>query len=176
MPLDATIIFESESIREDVMNFNVLITFVASLLIWLMAAGVVYLWLFKKAIPRNQVFRIFLAGIMAWILTDIIKKIIPTPRPFMIDGLNALTLTIPKDGSFPSMHASTAFAIAVSFRKSDKKVFIIFALIAILISLGRVFSHVHYYSDVIAGAGVGILAVIIIERIDLKKIRKTFKF
>lgn len=155
---------------------NILITFIASFLVWFMAVGVIYLWLFKKSIRRNQVFRIFLAGITAWILADLIKKFYPVPRPFMMEDIDVLTITTPQDSSFPSMHASTAFAIAASFRKSDKKIFAVFAIVAIFVGLGRVFSHVHYYSDVIAGAGIGILAVILIERLNLKKIRKAFRF
>jgi len=40
---------------------QVLITFIASFLIWLMAGGVMYLWIYQKKINVRQVLNVFIA-------------------------------------------------------------------------------------------------------------------
>lgn len=78
-------------------------------------------------------------------------------RPFMADIANQL---IPYDGarsSFPSGHASFFFGLATVVYLYNKKLGAWFLAAAALISLARVYVGVHYPSDVLAGAIIGIL-------------------
>jgi undecaprenyl-diphosphatase len=62
------------------------------------------------------------------------------------------------DPSFPSNHALNNFAIAAFFFtiwQKKRNVAWLFA-IALLISLGRVYEGLHYPSDVLGGAAIGI--------------------
>lgn len=78
-------------------------------------------------------------------------------RPFMTEIANQL---IPYDGtrsSFPSGHASFFFGLAMVIYLYNKKLGAWFLAAAALISLARVYVGVHYPSDVLAGAVIGIL-------------------
>lgn len=89
------------------------------------------------------------------LLTDIvIKHIIFRPRPFM--ALHILA-NCPRDSSFPSSHAATAFASALILSTFDKKRKWFYYFIAILISLSRIYLQCHYVVDVVAGAIIGTL-------------------
>ena len=151
---------------------HVLITFIASFLIWLMVGGVIYLWIYQKKFSFGNVANVLVAVLFAWAISELIKRVFPTQRPFIIDGQIPLTLTWPIDSSFPSAHASSAFAMATSLRKSDKRLFSLYFLFAILVAFGRVLSRVHYFRDVFAGALIGILAVVILEKFGLDKLFK----
>lgn len=59
--------------------------------------------------------------------------------------------------SFPSAHTTTAFALAVGLSWAFPRGRIMFFLLAILAGFQRVDSQSHWPSDVVAGAGLGIL-------------------
>jgi len=151
---------------------HLLITFIASFLIVFMVGGVIYFWIIRKKIPFRQVAIALLAMTFAWAISDILKRIFVTERPFMVNGQDPLTFTWPLDSSFPSNHASSAFALALSLRKSDKRLFLLYFIFAFVVSFGRVLSRVHYFFDVFVGALIGISAVLILERIGIEKFLK----
>ena len=69
------------------------------------------------------------------------------------------------DPSFPSDHASAAFAIAVAVFLFDRLVGGIFILAASSIAAGRVVTGVHYPADVVAGVLVGTAAALVVVRL-----------
>ena len=151
---------------------QVMITFIASFLILFMVGGVVYFWMFRKKLVFRQVVIAFIAMFAAWAVSDILKKYFLTERPFIANGQVPLTLTWPFDPSFPSNHASSAFALALSIRKSDKRLFIVYLIFALLVSFGRVLSRVHYFIDVFAGALIGVAVVYILEKMGMERFFK----
>jgi undecaprenyl-diphosphatase len=77
-------------------------------------------------------------------------------RPFAANPRNTLLLTHPShDPSFPSDHATAAFAIAFAVFFFNRRVGGLFIVGAIAIGLSRIFLGLHYPGDVAAGAGVG---------------------
>ena len=85
-------------------------------------------------------------------LNTTIKLLIRRPRPSLA-GLPALTET-PTQFSFPSAHAATSFAGALSYSRLTVPAVPLYAL-AVSLSLSRLYLGVHYPSDVIAGALLG---------------------
>ena len=90
------------------------------------------------------------AGVYA--LNTAIKQVVGRRRP-ELSGLPALTAT-PTDLSFPSAHASTAFAGARLYTRLGLPAVPLYAL-ATGLALSRLYLGVHYPSDVLVGAALG---------------------
>ncbi len=146
---------------------NILVTFLASFLIWVMFASLLLLWIIDGRIKKEQAIHAFIGSIVVWILAAMIKTFFPTIRPFYMNGYEALTLVPPSDASFPSMHSAVAFTIAFIVWLHDKKTGTIFVLMAILVALGRVLANVHYPIDVIGGAFFGVVCAIVMDNLHL---------
>jgi glycosyltransferase involved in cell wall biosynthesis/membrane-associated phospholipid phosphatase len=82
------------------------------------------------------------------------------PRPFVAHRAIHAFLPHAADGSFPSDHATAAFAIggALTLRLGVRAVPVLIAAAALAVS--RVMLGVHYPSDVIAGALIGLAAAV----------------
>ncbi len=86
----------------------------------------------------------------------ILKEIIKEPRPHkrydFIDNI-----TNPSGYSMPSMHTSTAFALATSLTLIEPKYYIIIPayLWASIVAYSRMHLGVHTFSDVVVGAAIG---------------------
>lgn len=146
-----------------------LITFLASVLIWLMFGGVLVLALKGGKTQRQQALRAFLAVLIAWVIIEMLKSLLPSVRPFRTIGYTPLTLTIPGNNSFPSSHAALAFALAISIWLENKKQGWFFIAAAIAVSLGRLLAGVHYLLDIIVGAWVGTVVASVISKLALVK-------
>ncbi len=111
---------------------------------------------------RYKVIIPFFLMVLAWGLSDatgnMLKNIFERPRPFT--ELSGVRLLVGKGRSFsfPSNHAATSFAIMTVFWYffRYKSVRIISLLIAIIIGISRMYIGVHYPSDVIGGALLGV--------------------
>jgi undecaprenyl-diphosphatase len=81
------------------------------------------------------------------------------PRPYAGDFSAIQLAATPGEDfqSFPSGHALFFFAAAMAIYRYDKKLGILFFAAASLISLARIFVGVHWPSDILAGALLGIL-------------------
>ncbi len=136
---------------------DLIITFLASILIWFMFLGLFILWVIDGKIKKEQVLHALFAIVFAWILTVLIKNFFDVQRPFLTDGQPVLTLTKPGDYSFPSTHTAVAFALATTIYLHDKKNGLIFFWGAFLVAIGRILANVHLPSDTIIGAFFGVL-------------------
>lgn len=76
--------------------------------------------------------------------------------------------------SFPSGHAQTAFTLATALTILSPRWGLPLFVIAGLVSISRIILTSHYLSDVIAGAGVGILCTLAVKYyFDRKQIKLT---
>jgi undecaprenyl-diphosphatase len=151
---------------------DTLITFLASFLIWLMFAGLGYLWIINGKIKKEQALHALLTALIAWGLAQMIKGLFPTVRPFETNGKMPLTVTVPTDAAFPSGHASAAFGLAVSVWLHDKKIGKVFLVSAILVGLGRVMGNVHSLLDISGGCVLGAVTAVTIKKLRLHKLLK----
>ena len=86
--------------------------------------------------------------------TEIIRFFYHRPRPFMLYHVHQLISE--REWSFPSGHATFFFAIAAAIYFYNKKWGIAFFLAALVMGIARVVAGVHWPSDIIGGALVGI--------------------
>jgi undecaprenyl-diphosphatase len=98
------------------------------------------------------------------IFVDIIRQILPRARPFIENDIYLL-IDHTASSSFPSAHTAFYFAIATTIYLHDKKMAPFFIFGALLISIARVFSGVHWPSDILAGALIGIFSALTVNRI-----------
>jgi len=111
------------------------------------------------------------AFLSRFVIVEIIRFFWYRPRPFINNSVNLLIFH--KDtGSFPSGHAAFYFAISAIVFLYNKKAGLLFFLSSFLISLARVFTGVHFLSDILIGAIIGILIGFIIESLFKKIIKK----
>jgi undecaprenyl-diphosphatase len=100
---------------------------------------------------------------LALAIGKVISDLVDRARPFVADpgGVHLFSGHV-ADGSFPSDHATAAFAIAVAILLR-KRGWGIFALVAAaVLSVGRVAIGVHYPSDVLGGAALGTAAALVL--------------
>jgi len=100
-----------------------------------------------------------LLGPVAIGLNYAIKLIVKRPRP-VLEGLPPLG-GAPSSLSFPSAHATSSFAVATAMTRVDPLGALAFAL-AFALALGRPYLGMHYPSDVLAGALLGVALGLIV--------------
>jgi len=94
-----------------------------------------------------------------------LKNLFRRPRPFNINSnafvplqtnqRQSVSINCPKDFSFPSGHAATAFVAAAVLTFFDKKRRFFYYLIALLIAYSRIYLGCHYFLDVLGGGILG---------------------
>jgi len=146
---------------------SIFITFLASFLIWFMFGGLVFLWIIDGRVKKELVLHALLATLVSWVAAQMFKGLLPVTRPFELNGLIPLTITIPASNSFPSTHSAVAFAGAASIWLHNKKLGQKFIILAVFVALGRVLSNVHSVLDVLAGGLLGVVSAYIIEKLHL---------
>lgn len=90
-----------------------------------------------------------------------IADLVDRPRPFVEDpGAVHLLAAHAANASFPSDHATAAFAIAVAILLRNRRYGLLALGMAVVLAIGRVAVGVHYPSDVLAGAALGSAAAL----------------
>jgi membrane-associated phospholipid phosphatase len=100
-----------------------------------------------------------LLGPMAIGLNYAVKLLVRRPRP-VLEGLPPLG-GAPSSLSFPSAHATSSFAVATAMARVEPLGALAF-LLAFALALGRPYLGMHYPSDVLAGAVLGVLLGLIV--------------
>lgn len=122
-------------------------------LIWILL-GVLLLLLPRQ---RSTGAKILLALVLSLLFCNVIlKNLVCRARPFdLVEGISLL-VPPPTDWSFPSGHTSASFAAALVLSRDGKRWGWAALVLAALIAFSRLYLYVHYPSDVLAGALIGI--------------------
>ena len=117
------------------------------------------LWLYGRGSERfrNQVVTLVGATSVgaAGAVVALINALYSRPRPF-VDNELTLLFYEPTDSSFPSNPAAVGFAVATAVFVHHRRTGAALYALAALWGLARVYAGVHYPTDVIAGAAIGI--------------------
>ena len=109
-----------------------------------------------------------LAGLAALVLgfvsSEVLKSLVMQPRPFVSLPDVRLLISPPSSYSFPSVNATYAFAASSGASLTARRLLGRppvwgwgFLALAVAVSYSRVYVGVHYPSDVLSGAIIGIL-------------------
>jgi membrane-associated phospholipid phosphatase len=110
---------------------------------------------------------IFCAVAVSSLVTEVLKYSIGRGRPFVGGEANAFPFSHfagnPAYYSFPSGHATTAFALAFAVSFVWPKARLAMAAYALIIAATRLVLLAHHPSDVVAGAMVGIIGAMFVR-------------
>ncbi len=130
------------------------VVFIGIIVIWFLVG-----WARGSSREREGAITALVGAGVALLVNQIISHIWYRPRPF-VSHPKAVHLLVshPADASFPSDHASAAFAISFVLLAFHRRLGALALLYAILMSYARVYVGEHYPGDVAAGFVVGAAA------------------
>ena len=100
-----------------------------------------------------------------------VKRISKRARPFTKKEEVNLLINPPKDYSFPSGHTLCAFMCATIIAAHVYWAGIILYVVAFLVAFSRMYLYVHYPTDVLGGAVVGVISGYIGYKVTLRMSR-----
>src|SRR3989441_3265085 len=122
---------------------------------------VFWLYVFRKdSTEWTSSLILAVAMVTAMTLTDVLKAAFNLPRPFQVPSLGIVARgEIPTNPGFPSGHTTNAFTVATVMWSRYKAWRVPFVLLAIATGVSMIILGLHFPSDVIGGAFLGILSV-----------------
>ena len=135
----------------------------------------IYFWfLAKNKLWSKRIIFIFISISASGLINMLVKWLAGRHRPSMLEkgffGFNYFGVGYELN-SFPSGHTVMAFSLAAAVSILFPRLSILAFIAAVSIGISRILITSHYLSDVIAGAGIGILSTMIVKYIfDRKKI------
>lgn len=142
---------------------DVFAVFCATYLLYLM---LIFLLLFAFIVHNWHVFFYpLLSGLFAaFVIDKIIYIFYKEQRPAGLKSTKIL-IPVPKNPSFPSRHASLLFGVSfylfLYFYNTPLAVF--FIICSCFVGVARVFSGVHWFRDILAGAFVGFVSALMVH-------------
>lgn len=100
-----------------------------------------------------------LMGLLAGLLVGniVLKNLVARPRPCWLDPSVQLLIASPTDYSFPSGHTLSSTIATTILTKTDRRFGYAAIPLAMLIALSRLYLYVHFPSDVLIAALLGLL-------------------
>ena len=137
-------------------------------------AYILFCFVWKNKLWSNRFLFLFISISASGLISILIKWLVGRYRPSMLEkgffGFNYFGVGYELT-SFPSGHTITAFSLAAAVSILFPRLSILAFVAAVSIGISRILITSHYLSDVIAGAGIGILSTMIVKYIfDRKKI------
>ncbi|MGO8716519.1 MAG: phosphatase PAP2 family protein [Smithella sp.] len=139
---------------------------------WYLVASLFFFVLFRfyrrNRVYANRALFIFAAVALSGIAAIFVKLTIARYRPklFFEKGLYGFDFFNVgyEYNSFPSGHVATIFSLAAAMSLFWPKYRVYFFVVAFAVALSRIVLTSHYVSDVIAGAFIGSLTVLLLQR------------
>ncbi|MDO5862061.1 MAG: phosphatase PAP2 family protein [Thermoplasmata archaeon] len=105
---------------------------------------------------RKAGYAVIVSVAVAWILTDfVIKPMVGRERPYEVTGFEIL-VSAASTSSFPSGHTAFSFAAATAIFIHNRRWGIPALVFAALVGISRMYLYMHWPTDVLAGALIGI--------------------
>jgi undecaprenyl-diphosphatase len=147
---------------------------------YVFVAAFLALWFWPASRSRRTGWQMAAIVVVVGILlalgfNQVIVHLWARPRPLVQDAASLL-VSRSADPSFPSDHATFAFAAATGLYLVRRRWGIVAAVFAALVAFSRVYVGTHYPADVIAGAVIGCAFVLLAhhQRRLLAKVAEPF--
>jgi undecaprenyl-diphosphatase len=130
---------------------------IASLARWLAAAEIALMVRLAIGGRRGTALRMLRAVVAVYLVCDALGWLWPRRRPFA--SLLEVSRLVEHDGqrSFPSRHVASGLAMAVVGGRAHPRLGVVMSGVAWLLGVTRVAAGLHYPTDVLGGAALGIL-------------------
>ena len=147
---------EDEAKAKQISNLNKYLTY----LVFFMYPVLLLFLLMNK---DQLLFRAIVVPLDGFIVLSVFRYIINRPRPYEFFDMPPIISKDTKGKSFPSRHVYSAFVIAMTFLFTFPwiRVCILLIIASLMLAIIRVLVGVHYISDVIVGALVGVATALI---------------
>jgi len=156
--------------------FDAFIIFSADYL-WFLLVVILAVLLYFSSYAKKEKIRIFgvalvSAAVARLAVTEIIRLFYHRPRPFTELQVNQLVSD--NAWSFPSGHSTFLFAMAAAIYLYNKKWGIWFFAGSVLVAVSRVIGGVHYPSDILGGAAIGLLVAYVVFHFAKRKTQRSY--
>ncbi len=108
----------------------------------------------RRAVPVTALASLAALGVSS-LVSDLVKQAVDRARPPLTDAAVQAVGPLPSSPSFPSGHATTAFAAAVALAVLVPRLRVPALALAAVVAVSRVYLGVHFWLDVLAGAALG---------------------
>lgn len=129
---------------------------------------------FRGSFRRNweMIFTALAAGLVARFgIVELIRALYDRPRPFEVLSDIQQLVSHEGGGSFPSGHAAFFFALAAVVGRYYPKTSILFYAAALSLSGARVAAGIHWPSDILGGAVIGIAVGLLTHQLIRKYLK-----
>lgn len=179
MALDRALLYWLNGFAGISQFLDTLIVFFSSYIQYILGAGLLLLLYMSTYALREKILifgsAIFSVIIARFGIVELIRFFIHRPRPS--SALRGIHELLSNDKwSFPSGHSAFFFALAASLYCYNKKWGLWFFAAALLMNISRVIAGVHYPSDILGGAIVGVVtAWVVVRALETKSVIKILK-
>ncbi len=145
-------------------------------LIFFAAAGLLMIFKGYRRCSVNILICMAGAAVVAFL---IMKPLIARERPCWLNEDIQLLVAVPQDYSFPSAHTLYSFMVATVIFMYDRRIGIPSLVLAALIGFSRLYLYVHFPTDVLCGALLGVSFALIgyyVLRFALEKLPKISRY
>ena len=117
---------------------------------------------------------VLLLGLLCGLLVGnvCLKHLVARARPCWLDESVHLLIASPTDYSFPSGHTLSSTISATILTKADRRFGYAAIPLAVLLAFSRLYLFVHFPSDVLAGAVLGLVIGEVVSRYGPKLFRR----
>lgn len=134
---------------------------------WLLTAA----WLYRSAVNAGMNKSLWMIlGLAVGVLVGnvCLKNLIARPRPCWLDDSVMMLISSPTDYSFPSGHTLSSVSGATVLTKTDRRFGWAAIPLAAVIVFSRLYLFVHFPSDILAGAILGVIIGEAVYRIGMR--------
>jgi len=135
--------------------------FMAEYMVFILAFIALIFWFTRREENRMMIISATISFILAEMMGKIAGKLHSNNQPFAeLSNVNKL-IEKAVDNSFPSDHSILFFAFCTTFFIYQKRWRYIWIMLALFVSISRIWVGVHYPADVIVGAIISIFSAFI---------------